>query len=56
MKVVITGVGVFDVNEECLPNLLNFLSQNQSVKIAEDVSVRERVDGGFTGRELLSEG
>lgn len=54
MKVNIEGVGIFDINEECLPSLLNFLSQNQSVKITEDVSVRERVDGNYTGRELLN--
>ena len=55
MIVNIQGVGQFDVNEECLPKLLEFLTRNKSVRLSEDVTVKERIGGNFTGRELLSE-
>lgn len=56
MVVNINGVGSFDVNEECLPRLLEFLTRNKSIRLSEDTSVKERIGGSFTGRELLSEG
>ncbi len=51
MKVNISGIGVFDVSEECLPRLLSFLSDNKSVRVVEEASIRERVAGEYTGRE-----
>jgi len=52
MKVTIEGHGVFDISEEKLPALLALLSGG-GVRIAEDTTVRERTDNGFTGRQLL---
>ena len=57
MKVTIDGIGQFEMNEEGLPQLLALLSANRGVKVQESNTVRERSDGGgYTGRELLSEG
>lgn len=54
MKVQVEGYGVFEINEQSLPQLLSFLSANQGVKVQESNTVRERTDDGFTGRELLN--
>jgi len=53
MKVTIEGHGTFDINEQKLPQLLQLLSGG-GVRLAEDSTVRERTDNGFTGRELLN--
>ena len=53
MKITVEGHGVFDINEQSLPALLSFLASAKSVRIAEDTTIRERNDGGYTGRELL---
>ena len=54
MKVKIDGIGSFDVNESCLPMLMEFLTKNSAVKLNEDATVREKIDGKFSGRELLN--
>lgn len=54
MKVQVEGYGIFDINEEKLPELLKFLSNAQGVRVQESNTVRERTDDGFTGRELLN--
>jgi len=53
MKVSIEGHGTFDISEEKLPALLSLLSGG-GVRIAEDNTIRERTDDGFTGRQLLT--
>lgn len=54
MKVNVEGYGVYDINEESLPALLQFLSNASGVRVQESNTVRERTDDGFTGRELLN--
>ena len=53
MKITVEGHGVFDINEEQLPQLLQFLSNAQGVRVQESNTVLERTDDGFTGRQLL---
>jgi len=54
MRVQVEGHGVFEINEQSLPQLLAFLSQNAGVKVQESNTVQERTDDGFTGRQLLT--
>ncbi len=53
MRVQVEGHGTFEINEQSLPQLLAFLSQNAGVKVQESNTVQERNDDGFTGRQLL---
>ena len=54
MRVQVEGYGTFEINEEKIPQLLQFLTEAQGVKVQESNAVRERTDNGFTGRELLN--
>lgn len=52
-KVTVEGRGVFEITNEKLTELLNWLSTNQAVAIRENNTVREVKDNEFTGRTLL---
>lgn len=54
MRITIENVGVFDINEERLPQLLDFLARGSAIKIEESNSIKERIAGKFSGRELLN--
>ena len=53
-KVTVEGSGTYEINNEKLTELLNWLSTNQAVAIRENNTVREVKDNKFTGRELLN--
>lgn len=54
MKVKVDGMGIFEISEEFMPELMNWLSAHSGVKVKENNSILERGEGGFTGRELLN--
>ena len=54
MRITVEGHGIFEINEEQLPQLLQFLTRAQGVKVQESNIVHERNDDGFTGRQLLT--
>lgn len=54
VKVTVEGYGKFSIQNDKIQALLNFLASN-SVRVNESNTVREVVDNGFTGRELLEE-
>jgi len=53
-KVTVEGRGTYEINNEKLTELLDWLSSNQAVAIRENNTVREVKDNEFTGRELLN--
>jgi hypothetical protein len=56
IKIQVEGFGTFEVTEEKIGELLNWLSTNKAVSIRSDNQiVKEVIDNRFTGRELISE-
>ena len=53
-KVNVEGRGVFEINNEKIVDLLNWLSKNQAVAIQENNIVQEVQNNTFTGRTLLN--
>lgn len=55
MRINIENYGTFNISEEALPRLLEFLSNHSAIRIKENTNILERTDQGFTGRELLND-
>ena len=53
--VTIEGVGVFDVRQDKVGELMQWLNNNQAAKVESVDPTKEKVDGEFTGRTLINE-
>jgi hypothetical protein len=52
-KVTVEGRGMFEISNEKIAELLNWLASNQGIAIRENNTVKEVSGNEFTGRELL---
>jgi len=55
VKVTVQNNGVFEIDNEKLPELLVWLSNNLAVEIRETNTIKEVRNNQFTGRTLITE-
>lgn len=51
MRVVIDGVGTFEVNEIALPQLMSVIEANKSISLESNVTI----SSGYGGEQLINE-
>jgi len=54
IKVIVDGYGEFQIENDKIGELINWLSKNEAIKVKSQ-PVREVVDNNFTGRTLITE-
>jgi hypothetical protein len=54
IKVVVECYGTYTIDNERVPQLLSWLSSNNSVEVREQ-PVREVIDSNFPGKTLINE-